>query len=262
MPEFSGQKALEIVKERDIDLPFIFVSGTLGEDVAVQAMKAGAHDYVMKNNLARLVPAMEREVVEAKVRRQRRQAEENMRISEYKYRRLFESLGDAAFLIDTETARIIDTNPQAEALLGRPRAEILGMREDQLYSPPRTHTHRPASLPAGALEQRFEANVLRKDWSIVPVHVSVSKIELYGRHVLLALFHDLTDRKRSEEKIQEQANLLELAHDAIFVRSLDEKIRYWNKGAEELYGWTAEEAIGGDFGKMAYKDRTSFEAAK
>ena len=73
---------------------------------------------------------------------------------------------------------------------------------------------------------------------------------------------DITERKRSEEKIQEQANLLELAHDAIFVRSLDEKIQYWNKGAEQLYGWTAEQAIGGDFGKMTCQDGTSFEAAK
>ena len=200
LPGFTGRKALEIVRERDIDLPFIFVSGTLGEDVAVQAMKAGAHDYVMKNNLARLVPAMEREVVEAKVRRRRRQADEGMRISEYKYRRLFESLGDAAFLIDTETARIIDANPQAEVLLGRSRAEILGTREDQLYSPQRAWVQQSTSLPAGALERRFEADVLRKDLRIVPVHVTVSEIELYGRHILLVLFHDLTERKRSEEK--------------------------------------------------------------
>jgi PAS domain S-box-containing protein len=262
MPHFSGQTALEIVKERDLDLPFIFVSGTLGEDVAVEAMNAGAHDYVMKNNLSRLVPAMERELKEAKVRRQRRQAEEDMRSSEYKYRHLFESLCDAAFLFNAETGRIFDTNPQAEALLGRPRAEILGMREDQLYPTQREQAQPLRLLPAEAREQRFEANVLRKDGTIVPVRVSVSKFELYDRHVLSALFHDITDRKRSEEKIQEQANLLELAHDAIFVRSLDEKIQYWNKGAEQLYGWTAEQAIGGDFGKMTCQDGTSFEAAK
>ena len=77
-----------------------------------------------------------------------------------------------------------------------------------------------------------------------------------------AVVVDITERKRAEEKIQEQANLLELAHDAIFVRSLDEKIQYWNKGAEQLYGWTAGEAIDGDFGKMACEDRTPFEAAR
>ena len=84
LPQFSGQAALEIVRRRDIDLPFIFVSGTLGEDVAGQAMKAGAHDCVMKNNLVRLVPAMELELREANVRRQHRQAAEDMRTSEYK----------------------------------------------------------------------------------------------------------------------------------------------------------------------------------
>jgi PAS domain S-box-containing protein len=177
MPHFSGQTALEIVKKRDLDLPFIFVSGTLGEDVAVQAMKAGAHDYVMKNNLARLVPAMERELGEANVRRQRRQAQEDMRISEYKYRHLFESLGDAAFLIDAETGRIFDSNPQAEPLLGRPRAEILGMRGNQLH-PPQKDQAQPLTLLRGeSREQRFETKVLRKDGTIVPVHVSVSKID-------------------------------------------------------------------------------------
>jgi PAS domain-containing protein len=146
MPQFNGKSAMEIVKKRDLDLPFIFVSGTLGKDVAIQAMKAGAHDYVMKGNLARLVPATQRELGEAKVRRQRRQAEEEMRASEYKYRRLFESLGDAAFLIEMEPGRIVDANPQAEALLGRARAEILDLREDQLFPPP----SESAGLPTGA----------------------------------------------------------------------------------------------------------------
>src|ERR1700722_15936963 len=262
LPQFSGQAALEIVKQRDIDLPFIFVSGTLGEDVAVRAMKAGAHDYVMKDNLARLVPAMERELREASVRRQRRQADEDVSISEYKYRNLFESLGDAAFLIDRKTGRIIDTNHEAKSLLGRPRAEILGMNESQLYPRSREQTRPPALSLAGVLGQPSELNILRKNGAIVPVYVSVSKIELYDRRFFLALFHDMTDRKRSEEKIKEQADLLELAHDAIFVRSLDEKIQYWNKGAEQLYGWTAEEVVDGDFGKIAFEDRILFEKAK
>ena len=73
---------------------------------------------------------------------------------------------------------------------------------------------------------------------------------------------DITERKRSEEKIQEQASLLELSQDAIYVRSLDEKIQYWNKGAEQLYGWTAQEAVLGDFGKIGYEERISFETAK
>jgi PAS domain S-box-containing protein len=73
---------------------------------------------------------------------------------------------------------------------------------------------------------------------------------------------DVTERKKTEHKIQEQANLLGLASDAIIIRGLDEKIQYWNKSAERLYGWTAEEAIGADFTIIAAEDPAPFEAAK
>src|SRR5205809_1030653 len=82
MPQFNGRKALAIARESRGDIPFIFISGTIGENVAVDMMKAGADDYVMKNNLARLLPALERELREAEVRRGRRLAEERLKESE------------------------------------------------------------------------------------------------------------------------------------------------------------------------------------
>lgn len=75
MPRFSGLAALDILKQSGQDLPFIIVSGNIGEDIAVAAMKAGAHDYILKGNLIRLVPAVERELREAEVRRERLRAE-------------------------------------------------------------------------------------------------------------------------------------------------------------------------------------------
>ena len=82
MPEFSALAALELVKKRGLDLPFIIVSGQIEEETAVSAMKAGAHDYVMKGRLARLVPAVERELREAKVRCAQRKSEEELRRSQ------------------------------------------------------------------------------------------------------------------------------------------------------------------------------------
>lgn len=79
MPHFSGLDALAVLKQSGLDLPFILMSGTIGEDVAVAAMKAGAHDYVMKNNSERLVTAIERELREFHIRRERQQAEEWIR---------------------------------------------------------------------------------------------------------------------------------------------------------------------------------------
>ncbi|HXG59909.1 MAG TPA: ATP-binding protein [Planctomycetota bacterium] len=79
IPQFGGPEALAILQERGLDIPFILVSGAVGEDVAVLAMKAGAHDYVMKDRLARLAPAVRRGLAEAEVRRERRRAEEALR---------------------------------------------------------------------------------------------------------------------------------------------------------------------------------------
>ena len=79
MPGFSGTAALTIVRDRGLEVPFIFVSGTIGEEIAVEAMKDGADDYIIKNNLNRLIPAINRELRDAEVRRERSKAEERIR---------------------------------------------------------------------------------------------------------------------------------------------------------------------------------------
>ncbi|HUI87235.1 MAG TPA: HD domain-containing phosphohydrolase [Anaerolineales bacterium] len=90
LPQFDSLNALSVLRESGLDLPFIMVSGSLGEEAAVEVLKAGAHDYVNKGNMARLVPAIRRELAEADMRRQRRQAIEALHESERRYRGLFE----------------------------------------------------------------------------------------------------------------------------------------------------------------------------
>ncbi|MBF0544102.1 MAG: response regulator [Candidatus Riflebacteria bacterium] len=91
MPNFSGMEALAILKIKKYDLPFILVSGVIGEETAVEAMRAGAHDYILKNKLARLIPAIERELREVQVRRERRVAEDALKEEQKRYRDLFEN---------------------------------------------------------------------------------------------------------------------------------------------------------------------------
>jgi two-component system sensor histidine kinase UhpB len=186
------------------DSPFIFVSGTIGEDVAVEAMKSGAHDYVMKGNLRRLVPAIRRELREAQTRREAIQSDKAMRESEHKYRHLFESLSDAAFLISEANGRIIDTNAQAEVLLGRSRAEIVGMPQDQLCH--LQENQKPCTLLPAESDRHShvtaDAEIVRKDEKNVPVQISASRINLHGHPLVLALFRDITDRKRAEEELR------------------------------------------------------------
>src|SRR5712692_3394609 len=98
MPSFGGTEALALLRARDPDLPFIFVSGTIGEDVAVDAMKAGAHDYIMKGNLRRLVPAIERELGEAAMRREHRRIA--ARVQHLAYYDVLTDLPNRALLYD------------------------------------------------------------------------------------------------------------------------------------------------------------------
>ena len=102
MPHFSAPEALELMQKSGLDLPFIIVSGKIGEDTAIAAMKAGAHDYIMKNNMTRLIPAIERELQEAEVRRGHKRAEEALQESEAKNRALLDAIPDMMFRISKD----------------------------------------------------------------------------------------------------------------------------------------------------------------
>jgi len=92
LPQFNAESALETLQSSGRDVPFIVVSGVVGEDVAVEMMKRGAHDFVMKGNLARLAPAIQREINEARTREQRKRADAALRRSEHEFRELAESI--------------------------------------------------------------------------------------------------------------------------------------------------------------------------
>jgi PAS domain S-box-containing protein len=121
MPKFSGLEALAVLKETGLDLPFIIVSGNIGEDIAVEAMKTGAHDYILKGNLRRLIPAVERELRDAETRRMR------MRVEEERTRlaAAVESAVDAVVITDLRGI-IQYVNPAFEKVTGHPREEVEG----------------------------------------------------------------------------------------------------------------------------------------
>jgi len=181
MPNFDGRQALALAHEICPATPFLFVSGTIGEDAAIEALKNGATDYVLKHRPIRLIPAVDRALREAEERAECARAERSMRESEHKYRELFECLGDAAFLVDESTEKIIDVNRAAAQLLACGRGEILGHRHPQFL----------VVDPARATTDVFKNKLIRPDGTTVPVEVRTTHLTLYGRPLVLRLCHEL-----------------------------------------------------------------------
>lgn len=175
MPQFSSLAALNVHKERQSDIPFIVVSGSIGEELAVNAMKAGAHDYIMKDNLTRLVPAVERELGEAESRRQRRYAEQEIE----QWRRRTESILEAAGegICGLDAAGVIKfINPRGAKLVGWPADELIGksLHETLHHSRPnrapfpKQDCSLCATLRDGLAHSMDDEVFWRKDGSAIP----------------------------------------------------------------------------------------------
>ncbi len=118
LPHATGTDVLRLVRERRVDVPFIFVSGTMGEDIAVSAMRAGAHDYLTKGNLKRLAPAVERELREAEMRKEHRNAQGALKAAHSQLKILFDTLDEELFSFDVVNHKLLLISPACEKIYG------------------------------------------------------------------------------------------------------------------------------------------------
>ena len=162
MPGFSATAAFDLYKEKRLDLPFIIVSGTIADEIAVAAMRAGAHDYLMKDNLARLSPAVDRELREVRIRRERREAAAQLRKSEEKYRALFEDSRDAIYISATE-GELIDFNQSTLDLFGYSREEMIGMSTKSVFVNADEYNKFQEEIAQKGSVREFGAKLCKKD---------------------------------------------------------------------------------------------------
>ncbi len=132
LPTFDGLAALRIAKEKCPDVPFILVTGKLGEEFAIEKLKEGATDYVLKNNLKRLVPSVKRAIEEAKLIAERKRAAEALKESDMKLRSIIENSSDQIFMLD-KSLKYLLVNKSLANTLGKVPEEIIGKSINEVY---------------------------------------------------------------------------------------------------------------------------------
>lgn len=218
LPEFSAPKALQILHELGLDIPFVVVSGGIGDQIAVECMRSGAHDYLMKGNLARLAPAVERELREARVRVARAEAEQQMRESELRYRLLWETCPDAVLLMDAN-GYIQFANPAVETVFGYKPVELLGRNVTLLQPPELRQTNSLALVEfvrSGRRQTGWAAKETigrRKDGRRVIIEISASEMLLQGQRRFVGFIRDITERKKAEEALRAHEQEMQVARE-------------------------------------------------
>ncbi len=244
--EFNALDALALLQKHRPDLPFILVTGSQSEEVAVACIKEGADDYILKSSLTRLPSAVSGALKKKEMERERARVELALRRSEEHFRSLINHSSDVITIISRD-GTISYESPSLERVLGYKPAELIGQNMFQMIHPQDVPVVVEAlTQPNGEQGDRsIEYRVRHKNgsWRVLETLGAnlLDEPEVAG---IIINSRDITERKQAEEQIREQAALLDKAQDAIVVYDLETKIGFWNKSAERLYGWLAEEVIG------------------
>jgi PAS domain S-box-containing protein len=210
LPEFNGLAALALVNERGLDVPFIIVSGSIGEDIAVGAMKAGALDYIMKNNLSRLIPAVERELREVEVRRARKRAEESLQENYQLMQAVFEGTSDVIYVKDRE-GRYVMINSAGARVFGGSPAEVIGKKDRELVSSETACTimERDAQVLTSGKTYTHEGALTALGETRTYLATKAPWRDHQGNIIgIIGIARDITERKESEAQLQRQRDAL------------------------------------------------------
>jgi PAS domain S-box-containing protein len=245
MPQFNALRALALLQERALDIPLIVVSGTIGEDVAVECMRVGAADYLLKDRLARLGQAVTRALEAKRLREEKRQAEAALYESEEKYRTLVERSNDGITIIQDGTVLFAN----------RRLAEMWGGAPEEVIGTPFTDYVHPDEIPKVADRYRrrmagkdvspvYETALRHRNGNALRAELNAGLITYQGKPANLVMVRDITERVQVEKRLRWLGRIAEQVGEGVAVTSLEGNINFANQAWAEMHGYKAEELIG------------------
>ncbi len=248
LPQFDALRALHLLRDQSAFLPFIIISGSIGEETAVAAMRAGANDYVMKTNLARLVPAVERELREAADRRERARTKTELVDLEGKFQVIFHESLDVMFVLDS-AGGILHVNRAVTRTMGYDAHQLAGQPFASLW--PRRQQGVADALLAGVRQEGtafFSGPLRRLDGSVIPMDLQASRVPWGREEAFIVTLRDVSERYRAQQRLADEKEQLAVTlrsmGDGVITTNTTGRVVLLNGAAERLTGWTQREAAG------------------
>lgn len=249
LPSWTGMDAFAAIRRAGRDIPFILVTGFLGEELAVDCIKQGITDYVLKDHLARLPLVVARALEERAMRDARGLMVRALRESEANALFLFAHNPLPMWVFDRETLHFLQVNDAALRLYGYERSDLLQMQVSALHPAEEVERFLAAVRDTASGEQLAgEWRLRKKHGALLDVEIFVHKMDYLGRPCALVVTQDITERKRAEEEKQKFFTLVEYCQDFIAVSDLQGNLLYVNPAGRAMLGIEPEQPLKGKRG--------------
>lgn len=250
LPSFDGLTALKIAQEVCPLVPFIMVTGSINEDTAVECMKSGASDYVLKDSLKRLGSSVVNALEQSKIRKERLEAFETIKLNEAKYRYMFHNNPQPMWIYDIDTLDFLEVNEAAIKHYGYTQKEFLSMNLREIFTSEEDLIQvKSQDTPLHKSNKANEFTHKKKNGDVISVETLSHAIIFNQRNARHVLINDITERKKSEAALRASEERFRTLLDNVSNISVqgyspDGTVKYWNKASETLYQYTRDEAMG------------------